>query len=86
MKPWLVCFLCFLTCLLLPVSALTGVTVGTSTSAVADIASANSRIANLLMRSPEVIGADAEAHGWYAPREQTFPWRLHQVVILCRPR
>lgn len=44
------CLLCFLICLLLLVSALAGVTVGTSTSAAADIASVKSRIANLLMR------------------------------------
>lgn len=59
--PWLICLLCFLICLLLLVSALAGATVGTSTSAVADIASVNSRIANLVMRRSRERAGHAEA-------------------------
>jgi hypothetical protein len=42
--------LCFFKCLLLFVSALAGVTIGTTTSAVAYMANVKSRIAFLLMR------------------------------------
>jgi hypothetical protein len=42
--------LCFLTALLLLVAALAGVTIGTAISAVAQIASVASRIANFIMR------------------------------------
>ena len=50
LKPGLLCFLCFLICLLLLVPALAGVTMGTSASPVVQMASVKSRIANLLMR------------------------------------
>ena len=50
LKPGLLCFLCFLICLLLLVPALAGVTIGTTASAVAHIARIKSRIANLPMR------------------------------------
>ena len=42
-------FLCFFICLLLLVSALAGVTIGTTTNAVPYMASVKSLIANLLM-------------------------------------
>jgi hypothetical protein len=48
--PGLFCFLCFLKCLLLPVSALDGVTIGTAADVIAYTASVKSGIANLLTR------------------------------------
>ena len=48
--PGLFCFLCFVKCLLLLVSALASVTIGTTAGVVAYMASVKSRIANLLMR------------------------------------
>ena len=53
--PGLFCFLCFLKCLLLLVSALDGVTIGTTAGVIAYTASVKSRIANLLIRPSELV-------------------------------
>jgi len=71
-------------CLPLPVSALAGVTAGTSASAVVHIASVKSRIANWLMRPSRGGAGLAEAYRWYTAPEKTFPWPSHQLAIICR--
>jgi hypothetical protein len=61
--PALFCLLCFFKCLLLLVSALAGVTIGTSAGIVVYTASVKSRIANLLKRPPEFVQGMRPADG-----------------------
>jgi hypothetical protein len=74
-------FFFFFISLLLLVAALAGVTVGTTTSAVAYVASVKSVMANLLMLFLPSGQPRAEARWWYTAPGQTFPEQPRRFVF-----